>query len=107
VINPSIVIGQMAGPWEDSPRRSALRSLALGPMDWTGSAAIVAMSDVAMTNAGAERDLMAIAALLWEHKPSGGTWTLDLPLQHALVCMPHLPPQRLRSFKLRLMTLEA
>lgn len=72
-------------PWERSARREALEDVAEGPADWTSTAAIIALMDVARRDAGARAT--ALAALhrcarrpygptLWQHVVEPASWAL-------------------------------
>lgn len=72
-------------PWETSPRRAALEDVAEGPADWTSTAAIVALLEVARRDEAARPS--ALAALhrcarrpfnptLWQHVVEPACWAL-------------------------------
>jgi ankyrin repeat protein len=72
-------------PWDRSARQEALEDLAEGPADWTSTAAIIALVDVAKRDKGARPT--AIATLhrcarrpygptLWQHVVEPASWAL-------------------------------
>jgi hypothetical protein len=72
-------------PWERSARREALEDVVEGPADWTSTAAIIALMDVATRDEAARAS--AIAALhrcarrrfnptLWQHVVEPASWAL-------------------------------
>jgi tetratricopeptide (TPR) repeat protein len=50
----------MDEPWPDSQRKKVLRSLALGPMDWTVDAALIALAAVARDEEDAEPEIVQL-----------------------------------------------
>jgi tetratricopeptide (TPR) repeat protein len=75
-IAAALVIGQTEMSWENSERRAALHSLLYGPLDWTISAAALALTQIALAEPALKNE--AVTTL---------QEVLALPLSHGYV--PH------------------
>ncbi len=89
--------------WEDSVRRHALMSLLLGPIDWTSSAAIIALTELARDEP--EHGPMVIDRFLdlLDRRPGQGYWCVEHPLVSSLLRIPGVPEDivaELRSYEL-------
>ncbi len=67
-------------PWPASPRNRALTSLALGPVDWTASAAIVALAWLAKHDAIVRREVEPMLGWLETQIPKGSYTCFEYPL---------------------------
>jgi serine/threonine-protein kinase len=56
----SLVIARMDEPWQGSQRRKMLRSLALGPMDWSVDAGLIALAAVARDEEDAAPEILQL-----------------------------------------------
>jgi hypothetical protein len=62
---------QKESSWQSSLRREALRSLILGPQDWTTCAGITAACQLAITDAACAAELHQMLGSLWDQRPQG------------------------------------
>lgn len=69
----ALVIAHLDGGWEESVRRTALLSLANGPMDWTVDAALVALAAVARDDEDAAGEVGRLFRDLRAKVPADGT----------------------------------
>jgi hypothetical protein len=69
-------------PWKDSLRRRVLLDLAIGPQDWTVSAAIIALMGIAQTDADRQEEVFRFYLELLRHVPDEG-YVCHL---HPLIC---------------------
>lgn len=80
-------------PWRESRRRQALFDLALGPMDWTVDAALIALTALANEEPALVPDILPVFGELLEHQPRPGY----VPYEYTLVCcfqqLPGLEPE--------------
>src|SRR5262249_2068940 len=53
----ALILARVDGGWEGSARRRALLSILNGPMDWTISAAVIALAAIARDDPEAEREI--------------------------------------------------
>lgn len=67
-------------PWQGSARNRALTSLALGPVDWTASAAILALAWLAKHDAGVRREVEPMLGWLETQIPKGSFTCFEYPL---------------------------
>lgn len=79
-------------PWANSERRKVLLDLARGPMDWTVSAAVVALAEVAGRDADAISDVHAEFRDLLGHQPLPGHICYLDPVIACGLRLPELPP---------------
>jgi hypothetical protein len=89
--------------WDDSVRRRCLMSLFFGPIDWTSSAAIVALTELARDEP--ERAPMIIDSFLdlLDQRPDHGFWCVERPLVNGLLRIPGVPEEivaELRNYEL-------
>jgi tetratricopeptide (TPR) repeat protein len=86
----ALVIGQIGGGWPGSPRERALKSLALGPVDWTTSAALVALGRLGKSDATIRKDVEQLFIWLESQIPQGAFTCFEYPLVNAWIAMgPH------------------
>jgi tetratricopeptide (TPR) repeat protein len=81
-IAAAMMISQLDGTWANSARRKALFSLANGPMDWTVTAAIVALTALALNDPKIEEEVIELFRALMHALPNPGY----VPYTYALVC---------------------
>jgi len=83
------VIAAIDDGWHGSWRKRALLSLVHGPVDWTATTGIVALTEIARAEPEYREE---IRALLWEvlkkREPSAGYWCLKVPLVTSLGRIP-------------------
>jgi len=96
------VIARLDDGWGNSVRGRALVSLAYGPMDWSGCAAVVALADLAVDDEEIERDVTAVFLDLFKHAPNAGAWALEMPLLCGLARLPHLDGETRAAVRERL-----
>ena len=88
-IAAAFILAHLDTGWENSIRRRALFSLALGPMDWTVEAAIVALAQLAREEPSITQDVATLYLDLFNFLPQSG----HIPYLHALIqCSLKLPP---------------
>ncbi len=97
------MIGHLNGEWERSVRREVLLSLVFGPMDWTGAAALVVLTDLAMHDEAIAREVMGVFAALLRSRPNEGAWALETPLMAGLARLPQVDAET-RQFALSRLT---
>lgn len=91
--------------WAGSARRGALMSLANGPTDWTGAAALVALTEIAREEPEHAAEVAELMLEMLQTQPSTGSWCLERPLVACLLRLPGLPSeleQELRAYRARL-----
>jgi hypothetical protein len=59
-------------------------------MDWTGVAALVVVTELAMHDAAIARDVRGVFAELLKSRPDQGTWALETPLMAGLARLPQV-----------------
>lgn len=84
-----LVCAQLDEGWEGSLRRETLRSLLFGPMDWTTSAAIIALAQVIRKVPESREDIESYFARLWKTLTDSGPLCYD----YALACHTLLLPE--------------
>jgi tetratricopeptide (TPR) repeat protein len=62
---------EVGSAWQNSMRRDALRSLILGPQDWTTCAGITAACRLSKTDPSCADELHGMFEKLWAHRPRG------------------------------------
>jgi tetratricopeptide (TPR) repeat protein len=88
-------------PWQGSARNRALTSLALGPVDWTATAGILALAWVAKQDANVRREVEPMLAWLETQIPKGSFTCFEYPLVCARLWLGGLDAaseQRLRAW---------
>lgn len=78
------------GEWTDSARATLLYALALGPTDWTTSAAIIALSEVALTEPQALPQVRSLFAAMLNGIPQDGYCCWAGILASCLLRLPNL-----------------
>jgi tetratricopeptide (TPR) repeat protein len=79
-IAAAMVIGFIDQGWEGSARKRALQSLAIGPVDWTASAAIVVMARLAKQDPQIRREVEPLFKWLEAQIPKGSFTCFEYPL---------------------------
>ncbi len=88
----ALIIAQLNEPWRTSRRREALISIALGPLDWTIDAALVALLSVCLRTEEARADMIKVVRELIENPPLPGAVLYLGALVHCGLQLPDLPP---------------
>ncbi len=92
-------------PWADSRRRQTLRALALGPLDWTVEAAIIALVQAAREDSTSREDVIALFRTLVDQLPDHGMIPYKGALMANVMRIPALPREMaqhiLQAFKAR------
>ncbi|MBW8758644.1 MAG: hypothetical protein JF586_13610 [Burkholderiales bacterium] len=70
----AMVLGQIDTGWEGSLRRAALRSLLLGPSDWTTATAISVLAWIGRAEPAHAQDIHRLFEERARHLPSEGHW---------------------------------
>lgn len=84
------VAAQVDGGWQGSARREALRSVLLGPSDWTTSAAIAVLARLGRENEAIAPDIHDAFQQLADHRPDGGFCCWERNLYAEWLTLPHL-----------------
>ncbi|MBN1313114.1 MAG: tetratricopeptide repeat protein, partial [Anaerolineae bacterium] len=87
----ALVIAHLDDGWDGSLRKEVLTSLALGPMDWTVDAALVALLVIAKENPDSVHDIIAIYKELLDNPPQPGAILYLGALIHCGLQLPDLP----------------
>lgn len=87
----AFALAQVDAGWEGSERRKALVSLALGPVDWTGEAALVALAEIARREPATRPHVLEVLAQMLEDGAPEGEPLAFLTLLQALQRVPDLP----------------
>jgi hypothetical protein len=98
-IAAALTIAHLDQGWEGSVRKRALTSLALGPVDWTVSAAILAMSIVAKSDPNARRDIEQLYEYLRRSVGQTGFTCYEWPLANAWISLGGHSPDRLAELQ--------
>ncbi|MBI2922235.1 MAG: hypothetical protein HYY18_14375 [Planctomycetes bacterium] len=89
----AFVLAALDDGWKASRRRSALLSLARGPLDWTVTAAVVALTEVALDCPESREEIRAEFVRMIERPPEPG-WTCWIPaLIEGALEIPGLSPE--------------
>jgi tetratricopeptide (TPR) repeat protein len=100
------VVGQIDTGWEHSERRKALRSLLLGPRDWTTCAAIRVMGRIAITEPAYAMDIHESFIQLERLIPSEGHWDWIALLYEQWQTIPYLFDAEREALKAKLEAME-
>jgi hypothetical protein len=95
------------GGWQGSTRREALLGLALGPMDWTVDAAVVALARLAEHDEEARPEVHEVFAELSRAMPRPGHCSYERALVCAWTWLPDLPEAERRALEQRWHAIEA
>jgi tetratricopeptide (TPR) repeat protein len=77
---------------ESGAGRELLVDLLHGPMDWVGEAAVVALTERALTHSTEAEVVIKELAVLLQQRPSEGTWCLEYSVVVRMLRLPGLPP---------------
>jgi tetratricopeptide (TPR) repeat protein len=91
-IAAALIIGALDEGWEGTLRQRVLFSLANGPMDWSVSAAVLALSQVALEEPTATLDILRLFLDMLSTIPGPGYCPYVYPLLCATLRLPDLPP---------------
>ena len=94
----ALVIAHLDKGWDNSIRKMALTSLALGPMDWTINAALVGLLVVALDESKARKEIIEIFVELYENMPSSGGIPYLKALFSCIFLIPGLPNTLSKKF---------
>lgn len=89
----ALTIAQIDSGWDQSVRKRALTAVALGPLDWTIEAAIIALTEVARTTPEALMDVVAIFDQLFDEIPNEGYCCYQRALIENYLRLPQLPEE--------------
>ncbi|MGE0708234.1 MAG: tetratricopeptide repeat protein [Planctomycetota bacterium] len=107
----AFIVARLDAGWEGSARRAALRALLHGPLDWTTTAALVAVTQLAQEEPALAPSLLGELLPWLDAPPSPIQWmSAGEPLRHLLPRFPGLDPalgQRLEAERLALLREEA
>ncbi len=81
----ALTIAFVDSGWEGSRRKAALTSLAYGPMDWSGAAAIVALAVLARQETRLNIEFDRLCLDLWSLAPDDGDWALERAIVYSLI----------------------
>ncbi|MBN1429220.1 MAG: tetratricopeptide repeat protein [Anaerolineae bacterium] len=98
----ALTIAYLDDGWDGSLRKEALTSIALGPMDWTVDAALIALLVIARENPDSHQDIIAIYQELLDNPPQPGAILYLGALIHCGFQLPGLPEamrQRMEEMK--------
>lgn len=87
-IAAALALAQIDAGWSGSERRRFLLAVAGGPIDWTVTAAVVALTWVATRTPTAVPDVLATFAALRDREPDAGGCTYAIPLRQAWLELP-------------------
>jgi hypothetical protein len=95
----ALIIARSEGGWTGSERRNALLSLALGPMDWTTNAGIIALTQLALE----DKSIRAEVINVFQHIIDSGMVNSNVCYADALVhcglMLPDLPAATRQSLE--------
>ena len=87
----AFVIAALDNGWEGSVRARVLSDLVRGPVDWSVTAAVLAITEIALEHPKLEPTLGNLLAELYEARPAFGYWCVAHPLLTSLLRLPGLP----------------
>jgi hypothetical protein len=85
--------------WASSTRREVLVDLALGPMDWSVDAALLALSEIARESEEASRELEEVFSFLLGQRPDRGAWYNERALISLVQRLPTVTPDVRAQFE--------
>lgn len=100
----ALVIGRLDEPWSGGRRHRLLMGLACGPTDWTVSAAILALSQIALEEPDATNDIAAFFEALRERIPTNQDCCFTEMLCHGYLLLPCRPGHERAEFEALLAT---
>jgi tetratricopeptide (TPR) repeat protein len=86
----ALVLAHIDEGWQGSLRKKVLFSLANGPMDWTVSAAVAALTALALENQEIETEVARLFRELMHALPQGGYVCHAYPLVCCYLHLPHI-----------------
>ena len=106
-IATALVISHLDEGWEASTRRRALFSLAMGPVDWTTDAALIALAWRVRDEPNLREDVEGLYRWLESQIPKDGFTCFEYPLVNCWLALGDHDPQtkqRLEQWRLRVET---
>jgi tetratricopeptide (TPR) repeat protein len=102
----ALLLAQLDGDWHTSLRRDALLSALWGAVDWTTSAAIIALTQLARHDQSTAADIREAFAILAEHRPCVGAYCYEHALFSNWILLPGISNKERRSLEKKLKRLE-
>lgn len=101
IVAAALVLAFVEEGWAESGRRAALHSLLFGPVDWTTTAGIVAMTELAFRGGAPREDALAWFDRLLDVPASPAIYEcIDVPLVEHMLQL-ELPAERLAALRRR------
>ncbi|MCA9610564.1 MAG: hypothetical protein KC619_33440, partial [Myxococcales bacterium] len=102
VVAAALIVAFVDQGWPETGRRAALRSLLFGPIDWTTTAGIVAMTELAFRGGDARDEALEWFAELEALPMSPSVFeNVAVPLVECMLQLDFLPPERLEALRAR------
>ncbi len=98
----AMVIAHLGDDWDGSPRRAALRSMLLGPMDWTTEVAIDVLARIATAEPAHAQDIARLFEQRARHLPTDGYWDWVQRLYQQWATLPWLADAERDALEARL-----
>jgi tetratricopeptide (TPR) repeat protein len=89
-LTAALVLAHIDDGWQGSLRKKVLFSLANGPMDWTVTAAVVALTALALESPEIEAEVVGLFRELMHAMPQGGYVCYAYPLVCCYLYLPHI-----------------
>lgn len=105
-LSAALLLAQLDGDWHTSLRRDALLSALWGAADWTTTAAIIALTQVARHDQSTAVDVREAFSILAEHRPCHGTYCYEHALLSNWLLLPGIPAKERRSLEKKRKQLE-
>jgi hypothetical protein len=86
-IAAALVIAHLEPGWPGATKKRALESIAMGPVDWTASAAVIALSRLAKADPNARRDVENLFKQLRSLVAQTGFTCYEWPMANAWIAM--------------------
>lgn len=96
----ALTIAYIDNSWDDSLRKKALFSLALGPMDWSVGAAVLALTQIALEEPQTEAEILALFTQIFGNLPRPGAIPYIDTLVLCLLRMPQLDAKARKELEL-------
>ena len=90
----ALTIAFLDDGWEGSVRRETLVALLNGPMDWSITAAILALTYLAERDSDIAEDVLPLFEARRASIPTEGYTPYHIPLLHAMLRLPNLPAEQ-------------
>ncbi|MCL4203488.1 MAG: tetratricopeptide repeat protein [Pirellulaceae bacterium] len=102
----ALVLANLEGTWHNSVRRDALLSVLWGAADWTTTAAIIAMTQVARHNETTAADIREAFATLASNRPLHGYCCYEHALLSNWILLPNVPVKERMELEKKLKRIE-